>query len=127
MRVSVLGIPKDSVGEPNKADHIANGVRERKRHFSGDIIKPKLLWSSSFNQQLEDKNVTQRIDQFVPLILRGKNAAPKRVIHSVTMLKFNRCNGLWNRKALASCTFGGNVLRMYLLRVRVGMLVLLLL
>lgn len=42
VRVSVLGIPKDSVGEPNKADHIANGVRERKRHFSGDIINPKI-------------------------------------------------------------------------------------
>lgn len=44
VRVSVLWIPKDSVGEPNKPDHIANGVRERKRHFSRDIIHPKFLW-----------------------------------------------------------------------------------
>lgn len=45
MRVGVLGIPKDGVGEPNKADHIADGRRERgsDRHFSGDIINPKFL------------------------------------------------------------------------------------
>lgn len=36
VRVGVLGIPKYGVGEPDQADHVANGVREGRREREGE-------------------------------------------------------------------------------------------
>lgn len=35
VRISVLGIPKDGVREPNQTNHIADGEREKKRGWGG--------------------------------------------------------------------------------------------